>query len=247
MHVLSTNRILDTIISRHHNVAKTRIVQDFKDIHRLQGFRGYLFGLTPYMTNFLFNHLEIFGNSDEEWNHETGWYWFILTIGVWNPLNIMIVRMQCLDYPHRKFRNALKDMIMHDKHRMFYRGLTPVFMGQVYLYLSMSAAEYVDQNNVPYSPALCLGLFLMGALAAQPFYVVGMRVQYGRFHNELLQRQAYNNWLTAVTYIKQTKGMKGFWAGFVPSLFIYGATYFEQLKRSTWDRLLGIDGGDMGI
>lgn len=46
----------------------------------------------------------------------------------------------------------------------------------------MTATEFVDQSNIKYSPGICLSLFLAGALIAQPFYVVGMRVQYGRFH-----------------------------------------------------------------
>lgn len=85
--------------------------------------------MTPYVGNFLFNHLEVFGTSDKEYEHEKGYYWFMFTLAMWNPLNILIVRMQCLDYPHRKFRKALWDMVTVDKHRMFYRGFVPVFMG----------------------------------------------------------------------------------------------------------------------
>lgn len=53
----------------------------------------------------------------------------MISLAMWNPLNIMIVRMQCLDYPYRKFRKALWDMITVDRHRMLYRGFLPIFMG----------------------------------------------------------------------------------------------------------------------
>ena len=45
---------------------------------------------------------------------------------VGNAINILIVRMQNIEYEHYgSFRGTLKDMIVKDKHRMFYRGLVP--------------------------------------------------------------------------------------------------------------------------
>lgn len=93
MHVLSTNRILDTIISRNENVNGNKMRQDFKDIRKLRGFKGYYYGLVPYTLNYFLNHAEFFGNADEEYNDKYGYYWFMLTLALWNPINILIVRM----------------------------------------------------------------------------------------------------------------------------------------------------------
>lgn len=100
-----------------------------KDIHKLGGYKAFFSGIVPYGFNFLFNHVSYFGSVDEEYEDENGFYWLIFSFMLWNPLNIMIVRMQCLDFPHRKFRNALIDMIKHDRHRMLYAGLVPIFVG----------------------------------------------------------------------------------------------------------------------
>jgi hypothetical protein len=46
---------------------------------------------------------------------------------VLNAFNIAIVRMQNLDYKHnRSIYYTAKDLVMIDKHRMFYRGLVPI-------------------------------------------------------------------------------------------------------------------------
>ena len=67
-------------------------------------------GLTPYLINHLLHNVEIFGNPDSEYADPRGKYWFYFTMLLWNPLNILVVRMQCLDYPHSKFRHAVVDM-----------------------------------------------------------------------------------------------------------------------------------------
>ena len=115
-HVLSTNRILESIISRNRKEDKTiRMFSDFKDIKKLHGLRGFYLGLSPYLLNYGLNNIEFFGNSDEELEHPLGKYWFGFSIALWNPVNMLIVRMQCLDYEHRKLRHAVRDMIKHDR------------------------------------------------------------------------------------------------------------------------------------
>jgi hypothetical protein len=61
-----------------------------------------------------------------------------LSIGglmVSNALNIVAVRMQNVDYPNnRNFRKALKDLVIVDKHRMFYKGLLPITIACTNLY-----------------------------------------------------------------------------------------------------------------
>ena len=51
-----------------------------------------------------------------------------------NALNILIVRMQNVDYVNKKsIKGALKDLVMVDRHRMFYRGLLPIGFACTYL------------------------------------------------------------------------------------------------------------------
>ena len=46
---------------------------------------------------------------------------------VLNAINIIIVRMQNVDYRHNKsLYKAVRDLFYVDKHRMFYRGLVPI-------------------------------------------------------------------------------------------------------------------------
>ena len=93
----------------------------------MYGPMAFFYGLTPYVVNHLLNNIEPFGDPDQEFADPKGQYWFYLTIFLWNPLNILIVRMQCIEFPHRKFRKALIDMIKNDRISMFYRGLFPIF------------------------------------------------------------------------------------------------------------------------
>lgn len=87
-HVLSTNRILNTVISRYERKGTIRAHKDLADIYKLTGVKGLFYGLVPYTVNHLFNNLQIFGSSDDEFSHPTGKYWFAFTLLMWNPLNI---------------------------------------------------------------------------------------------------------------------------------------------------------------
>lgn len=137
-------------------------------------------GLSPYLLNYIFNNLEIFGDPDHEIVDKRGKYWFYFTILLWNPLNILVVRMQCVEFPHPKLRHAVLDMLKHDSYRMFYKGLVPIFTGQVQLYFFMTIANTVNNfySESKYTPYVCLGLFLAGCAMAHPWYLIGMRVQY---------------------------------------------------------------------
>jgi len=64
MHVLSTNRIVNTIISRKENFRGIRLTDDLKDIYRLRGVRGYFYGIVPYSLNYFLNNVQFFGNAD---------------------------------------------------------------------------------------------------------------------------------------------------------------------------------------
>jgi hypothetical protein len=52
-----------------------------------------------------------------------------------NALNILTVRMQNVDYPNnRSLFRAVKDLVLIDKHRMFYKGLFPISVACTNLY-----------------------------------------------------------------------------------------------------------------
>jgi hypothetical protein len=96
---------------------------------------------------------------------------------MWNPLNILVVRMQCVEYPHRQsLFKAAGDMIRKDRLRMFYRGYFPNFTAQVQLWFFMQIAYYLEDINTRFTPYLCGALFLMGCAACHPWYLIGMRV-----------------------------------------------------------------------
>ena len=88
-------------------------------------------GFTAYSANYLCNNLEVFGDADHEFSDKVGRYWFYLSVMLWNPLNTLIVRMQCVEFSLKRLHRAVIDLVRHDKHRMFYRGLFPIFTGQV--------------------------------------------------------------------------------------------------------------------
>lgn len=237
MHVLSTNRILNTIISRKENFRGPKLFDDLKDVYRLRGLKGYFFGIVPYSLNYFMNNVQFFGNADEEFNDPQGYKWFVLTMLLWNPINILIVRMQSLEFSHRQFRKALLDMIRVDRFRMFYTGFFPIFYGQLLLRVCMQAATIIEPWNHKSTPFLCGSLFIVGCLLSHPFYLIGMRVQYGRFHQREIERQASKNIFTQIAFLKSLKDKRQFYKGFVPAFFIYVANQFNDLKRMTYDRI----------
>ena len=51
-----------------------------------------------------------------------------------NVFNIVVIRMQNVSYiNNRSLFGAMKDLIMIDKHRMFYKGLLPQAIASSYL------------------------------------------------------------------------------------------------------------------
>lgn len=82
--------------------------------------------------------------------------------------------MQCVEFPIKKMRYALADMIKNDSFRMFYRGLFPIFTGQVQLWFFMQLSYNFE--GFRYGPFLCGSLFLLGCAAAHPWYLIGMRI-----------------------------------------------------------------------
>ena len=67
--------------------------RDFRHIQKIYGASAFLNGLTAYTINHLLNNTEFFGDPDQEYADSKGQYWFYFTMLLWNPLNILIVRM----------------------------------------------------------------------------------------------------------------------------------------------------------
>ena len=97
-----------------------------RDIKSIYGAKALFFGISPALISYINNNLQIYGDLEEEYNSKWGYYWFYLSVFLWNPLSILIVRMQCVDFPYRKLSDAFVDMLKHDRHRMFYTGLIPI-------------------------------------------------------------------------------------------------------------------------
>ena len=61
---------------------------------------------------------------------------------------------------------------------------------------------------------------------------------YSRFHTNPMHKLAYSKIsIHAMAFIRENYGKKGFYAGFAPSLLIYGATYWEDLNRMVFSKV----------
>ena len=85
----------------------------------MHGPLALLSGLTPYMANNIVNNIELFGDTDQEFKDIRGKYWFYMSVALWNPLNILVVRMQCVEFPIKKLRHAVVDRVKNESYRMF--------------------------------------------------------------------------------------------------------------------------------
>jgi hypothetical protein len=74
---------------------------------------------------------------------------------------------------------ALKDMIVIDKHRMFYRGLPGIVLACMNLECVTEVMHYFRDPLNPYTFAIWPFLFAFGTFFVHPFMLLGMRVQVG--------------------------------------------------------------------
>lgn len=94
-----------------------------------------------------------------------------------NTLNIVAVRMQNVDYPNnRSFLRALKDLVVIDKHRMFYKGLVPITIACTNLYCVTDLMHSFKHHEYAFTHYLWPINFLFGTLIVHPFMLIGMRV-----------------------------------------------------------------------
>ena len=99
------------------------------------------------------------------------------TAMILNAANIVIVRMQNVDYRNRKsLLNSIADLVRIDKHRMFYRGLMPISLGCFYLSNTCHGMQMFRRDDSLASNYIWPFVFLVGAAIAHPFYLLGMRV-----------------------------------------------------------------------
>ena len=94
-----------------------------------------------------------------------------------NVLNLVSVRMQNVDYPNnRSFTGALKDLIVIDKHRMFYKGLLPITIACTNLYCIQDMMHMFRNPELAFTHYIWPFVFLGGTLLVHPFMNIGMRV-----------------------------------------------------------------------
>jgi hypothetical protein len=90
--------------------------------------------------------------------------------------------MQSIDYPMRKFRHSMMDMIKHDNFRCIYRGFVPLLIGNTYFYASTAIGRYfVTNEKYEYGGYMAGMLFMIATLMAHPFFLLSKRVQYGPY------------------------------------------------------------------
>ena len=85
--------------------------------------------------------------------------------------------MQNVDYPNRKsFLRAVKDLVVIDKHRMFYKGLVPITIACTNLYCITDIMHAFKHPEYAFSHYLWPINFLAGTMLVHPFMLLGMRV-----------------------------------------------------------------------
>lgn len=162
--------------------------------------------------------------------HQEGWLQMLKHMSISNALNIMVVRMQNVDYPHnRSFRKTFKELILHDRFSMFYKGLVPIALACTQLLFvgeAMSLSLYFDSTSYK---LLWPFVFMAGCLSVHPLMLIGMRVQCAHFAKTPKLRAAYHNSYSTFKHIMRTEGIRGFYAGFGPALLAYTLMAYQQI------------------
>lgn len=251
-HTLSTNRILNTVISR--KTKQRNLFADFRDMWQIGGSRVLMAGVLPAT----FFSLLAVASADVIWakkNQERSSYFFKFHYGfslLFFPMStILIVRAQCIDYPFRsRLWQSFKDMIRHDRLWCMLRGAIPILAGQAIGICGLRIADFMQirekfrrklvEDELKLEPKLdgverfkrhlslvgkVIPPITMGILLMHPLQVIGMQVIYSRFNASSEERQMYRNTLTAYKAIKKTQGIRGFYRGFVPAMVTYMVAY----------------------
>ena len=75
-----------------------------KDIYRLQGIRGYFLGLIPYTLAYFNSNLNLNIEPKASSVKILENSLLVTSLLLYNPLNILTVRMQCIEFKERKLR-----------------------------------------------------------------------------------------------------------------------------------------------
>ena len=99
LHILTTNRMIDSPISRINEKRTFRVpvfngMQDLASIIKMMGVRSMYMGFGASTLNYFANSTRYFGNNnDEEYDHPIGFYSVLVGMIAMNPLQMLITRM----------------------------------------------------------------------------------------------------------------------------------------------------------
>ena len=191
-------------------------------------------GFGAVWLNFLFQNVSYFGKDiDEESVHPIGKYFTQASLILINPLQILITRLQWMDYPmrHRMLRTMI-DMVVKDRFQMFYRGLVPTLNGQIFLYITITwATKLVFEYRFEFMNYMWPLLVFVGYLLAHPQHVLAQKIYCGRFTHPRQQHLGGILSLTIMQNLIKAKGPRALYAGFFPACLLYMIGYGNQIYK----------------
>ena len=148
LNVVVTNRIVDSPISRSYekrgrNLPFVTCMKDFGNIVKNVGFKGLYMGVSGQALTYALLSVRYFGpTADVEWEHPIGRYLVLMTIPLFNPLQMLLARMQWIGNPNSfSMRKTFTDMLKHEKLAIFYRGLLPASVAQAWFHVALTWAK----------------------------------------------------------------------------------------------------------
>ena len=123
-------------------------------------------------------------------------------------------------------------MIIKDRHRVLYRGLVPIAIAFTNLYCIPDLMDWFKDSDVAWTNHLWPFIFVGGSMLVHPFMLIGMRVQCSTFAKTEKLKYLTGNTMSCAHYINKTAGVRGFYQGFLPSLFIYSLLSYEPLAEA---------------
>ena len=142
-------------------------------------------------------HRQLFGSASQDFGGPgpSGWVdhsllryiiWgstaanFTMLMNVWN---ILIVRMQNIDYEnHKSVTRAAQDMLLVDRHRVLYKGLLAQSFGYTVLYGFQDVMHIWRTPESISSHFVWPFMFVLGTLACHPIILVSLNVQTSMAH-----------------------------------------------------------------
>ncbi|XP_055601676.1 peroxisomal membrane protein PMP34 [Uranotaenia lowii] len=173
----------------------------------------------------------------------------VIAMSAFYPLETVRSRLQ-LESPERRKAIStwavLRQLVDEEGFRTLYRGIVPVLESLcisnfVYFYTFHSLKALRASSGVGQSALadLLLGSLagVVNVLSTTPFWVVNTRLKMKGLGHRVKDNTAhYDNLLDGLVYIWRTEGVKGLWAGMLPSLLLVvnpaiQFMAYESLKR----------------